>query len=88
MKREILCLDCKPKSLGLIVVDDKYGHTLIVDPCPGEHQKVIKGTALKPFVCDRCNKPIDSGDECYASSIWVDNRGGQYYSWENNYIKW
>lgn len=86
MKREILCLTCIPKPMGLKLMNSPAGDPVLVDPYPGEHQKVLKGIAKAQYICDRCGDTILKGTECIASSIWADYGGIPYHPWENEYI--
>lgn len=81
MKREIRCLDCRPKVAGKIL-DDRD----IVDHSFGEHIKVIRGKALVECLCDMCNKKINVGDNCLAVTMWSDKVGIPYHWWEHEYI--
>jgi hypothetical protein len=86
MKREILCMGCVPKPMGLKLIYSEAGDPALVNPYPGEHQKGIKGRAKADYTCDRCNIFIFKGDECVAHSIWADYGGIQYSPWETGYI--
>ena len=86
MKREILCMSCVPKPMGLKLMHTEAGDPMLVNPYPGEHQKVIKGRAKKQYICDRCGNDIYEETECVASSIWADYGGIPYYPWETAYI--
>lgn len=54
----------------------------------GEWFKRVHGTARNDMLCDYCCPPteIKSGDKCAAESMGVDNRGIQYYEWEQDYL--
>jgi len=71
MKRQLLCPPCGRK----VYPDFK-----------GEHQKTKVGEAIEDFLCDQCGSKIPQGTGCYAQSLWVDGRGGQYYEWEEEYF--
>jgi hypothetical protein len=86
MKREILCMKCVPKPMGLKLIDNQAGDPVLVDPYPGEHQKILRGFAKKQFICDRCGEVILVNQECLTSSIWADHGGIPYYPWETQYI--
>jgi hypothetical protein len=86
MKREIRCMNCVPKPMGLKLMHTEAGDPILVNPYPGEHQKVIKGRAKTMYLCDSCGIAINKGDECLASSIWADYGGIPYYPWETQCI--
>lgn len=86
MKREILCMSCVPKPMGLKLIHTQAGDPILVNPYPGEHQKVIKGIAKNHYQCDRCNETIREGEMCVASSLWADYGGIPYFPWETQYI--
>ena len=75
MKREIVCLPCGDKL-----------RKVIRPSTPGEHDKFVRGAALRGFVCDNCNCEIRQGTECEALSIWSDSIPYPYSEWEERFI--
>ena len=72
MRRELLCCECRSKLIG------KLGHY------EGEYHDFKSGKSKGHYVCDACMTPLPPGTECYAFSIWTDER--PRYDWEDEYI--
>lgn len=72
MKQEIICPKCRSSLIGTL---DHYA---------GEYHKFVLGTSKGNYICDQCVKPLPPGAECYALSIWTDDR--PYSAWEHQYI--
>jgi len=86
MKREILCPDCRESRLKLCGLEYSHESRILFDPYPGEHIKIIKGRANRHFLCDICNKQIETDDDCFAVSTYADYGGMPYYEWEHEYV--
>lgn len=78
MKREILCVWCRPNVRELFPTDNPY---------PGEHVKFVDGTAKMDRICDQCGCPIEAGQTCTAFSSWADYGGIPYFPWESGYLE-
>lgn len=77
MKQMIICRNCRESWEAQI---GKHA---------GEHVKLVKGKALKDFLCDSCvpATTISKGEHCSAVSIWTDRMPIPYYPWEHDYIE-
>jgi hypothetical protein len=73
MKRELVCKAC----VG--------GWQKLVGKYPGEDVKIVKGTALRDYVCDDCGKPI--GEKEFAAAVSVSTPRTPYTAWETDCIK-
>lgn len=86
MKREILCRDCsmrnfphRPASATVTLLE--------AAEMAAEHQKRVVGKLLHSCVCDRCDRPLNPGDEVEAATSWSDLGGIQYSPWESDYLE-
>ena len=75
MKREIICPKC-----------EKQLHGTLTKEYPGEHSKITNGNAKMDLMCDQCGQPVYFGDNCFAISLWADDHGTPYFSWEHEYL--
>ena len=72
MKRDISCDECAEKWRAAV---GKY---------PGEHIKIVKGTALSDFSCDGCNAHLEKGSIVHAVSLYTART--PYLPWEDECI--
>lgn len=57
---------------------------------PGEHIKIVRGSALRDMTCDYTGERIHKGEPCACVSVWTDalsEQGKGYYPWETEYIE-
>ncbi len=64
MKREIICVKCKPRVMRVLANCSSP---------PNEHAQWTVGRLKFSMVCDDCNAPLPEGTEAAALSIWIDD---------------
>lgn len=72
MKCEITCAKCTERWRKMV---GKY---------PGEHIKLVEGSALRDFICDGCGTPLPIGQTVHAMSLYTART--PYFSWEADFI--
>ncbi len=84
MKREICCRKCADdwrRTMGPHAGDSAIDAAQRAE----ERLKIVSGEALRPCVCDGCNRAIEPGEQCYAVSLYTAETI-PYFEWEDGYI--
>ncbi len=82
MTRQVLCIPCAENRQKLHKTPNPY---------PGEHIKMLKGSATRAFLCDDCGKEIHPSVECVTYTLYtardaVHTGSLPYWPWEAEYI--
>ncbi len=82
MKREIVCVPCRPKAFVVtpstdpLILAEMYAN--------GEETRVVQGSTVGSSRCDRCNKELPTGSQALAISYIT--KHSPYFEWESDYV--